>query len=260
MKYKKTNAVSKIGINYIKRIIKRSGGHFQIIHQENDIGLDCIVEIINLDKSKRLAIQVKSGNSYFTPNNQSCKIPIENHREYWLSHDFPVLGIVYIPDLWTSYMVDIKKYLLENPNKNYIVYKASEENEFSWNRFDKELRNEYTQKQKPITIFREYTSKIENKSLNILINHLGLTLSEVIPKIIETDTFFEFLGLCNVKIIDAISLNTLENVKQFRTCSSKWHGVFRFSHDKEVFFSNQSTIYFEKRFSELKLKLNEGLF
>ena len=49
-KYLITNSTSKKGINYIKKVVKASDCEFHIIHQENDIGLDAIIELFSNNK------------------------------------------------------------------------------------------------------------------------------------------------------------------------------------------------------------------
>jgi len=43
--YKKINITSKIGVNFIKDIIERSGSIFHKIEQENDLGIDALISI-----------------------------------------------------------------------------------------------------------------------------------------------------------------------------------------------------------------------
>jgi hypothetical protein len=45
--YKKINITSKIGVNFIKDIIERSGSIFHKIEQENDLGIDALISISN---------------------------------------------------------------------------------------------------------------------------------------------------------------------------------------------------------------------
>ncbi len=103
---------------------------FHEIHQENDIGVDVIIEIIKNERptGKMVALQIKSGESFFVRG--ECAIPVENHAKYWSSHHLPMFGIVYVPSLKNAYWVDIKNYLAENKDASAIKYKPTKANTF----------------------------------------------------------------------------------------------------------------------------------
>ena len=116
MKYPLTNATSKTGINYVRNIIESKNCIFNEIHQENDVGIDAIVELVKEESptGNCLALQVKSGLSYFDSNKNECLIPIKAHLEYWENYALHVFGIVYVPTHEKAYWVDIKKYINKN--------------------------------------------------------------------------------------------------------------------------------------------------
>tara|TARA_B100000953_G_scaffold73694_1_gene59517 strand:+ start:407 stop:1435 length:1029 start_codon:yes stop_codon:yes gene_type:complete len=113
MKYKQSNVTSKKGINFIRDIVESNGCLFHKIEQENDLGIDCIIEFTKDEKPmhKSIAAQIKSGNSYYDAKTNQCKIPVESHLEYWKNYPLPVFGFVYVPDLENAYFVNIKNYL-----------------------------------------------------------------------------------------------------------------------------------------------------
>lgn len=116
-----------MGVNYVRDVVERSNCIFQKIDQENDLGIDGLLELIKDEEpiNKQLAVQVKSGESYYNQKSSECLIPIENHRRYWSKHPLPVYGLVYVPSLETAYWIDIKEYLRETPDSTVIRFVAS---------------------------------------------------------------------------------------------------------------------------------------
>ncbi len=126
-KYLKTNATAKAGINYIRTIVEAHNCIFQKIDQENDVGIDALVELVKNERptGNFIASQIKSGNSYFDKKANVCKIPIGTHRDYWSNHSLPVYGVVYIPEYDSAYWINIKSYLSKNPSDTVISYEPT---------------------------------------------------------------------------------------------------------------------------------------
>lgn len=126
-KYLRTNATAKAGINYVRTLVESHNCIFQKIDQENDVGIDALVELVKNERptGNFIATQIKSGNSYFDKKANLCKIPIGDHREYWSKHSLPVYGIVYIPEFESAYWVDIKSYLQHYPSATVISYEPT---------------------------------------------------------------------------------------------------------------------------------------
>ena len=126
-KYLKTNATSKAGINYVRTLVEAHNCIFQKIDQENDVGIDALVELVKNERptGNFIATQIKSGNSYFDKKANLCKIPIGDHREYWSKHSLPVYGIVYIPEYESEYWVNITEYLQQNLTHTVISYEPT---------------------------------------------------------------------------------------------------------------------------------------
>jgi hypothetical protein len=138
-KYKKTNITAKLGVNHVKNIVEESGCIFHKIEQENDLGIDGIIEFILDEKpaNKSIALQIKSGLSYFNEKNKECIIPVKSHFEYWSKYPLPVLGLVYIHELKKGYWVDIKEYFEANGKVSAIKYPANRTNEFDLLNFNR---------------------------------------------------------------------------------------------------------------------------
>ena len=128
--YKSTNITAKNGLNYVRSVVEGSGSLFHKIEAENDLGIDGIIEFLRDGKplNEQIAIQLKSGNSYYCERKKECEIPIGAHKEYWLKYPLRVFGVVYIPDKDTAHWVNIKNRIKENSDINSIKFEASKAN------------------------------------------------------------------------------------------------------------------------------------
>ena len=99
--YKRSAITAKDGINFIRSAVEASGSLFIKIEQENDLGIDALIEFVENERplNKQIAVQIKSGASYYTPESDECAFPVGSHREYWAQHPLPVFGLVYVPSL-----------------------------------------------------------------------------------------------------------------------------------------------------------------
>lgn len=138
-KYNLKNSISKKGVNYVRNIVDDHNSIFNEIHQENDIGIDAIIELIKDEKptNKLIAVQIKSGKYYYNSKEESCIIPINDHYDYWKNYPLEVYGIVYIPSLDTGYWVNIKNYLRNFNECNVIKFDCNRTNVFNNDSFRK---------------------------------------------------------------------------------------------------------------------------
>lgn len=106
--------IAKQGVNLIRTIADENNCFFHEIQQENDVGIDAIIELSqhNHLTGTNIAVQIKTGNSYIDKENSTCSFPIGRHASYWMSHDLPVYGLVCDLERRSFYFVDIKSYLL----------------------------------------------------------------------------------------------------------------------------------------------------
>lgn len=128
--YRRTNITSKAGLNFVRTVVEDAGSLFHKIEQENDLGIDALIELVRNGNplGQQIAIQVKSGNTYFNSKSEECIIPIEKHRDYWSRYPLPVIGITYVPELKRAHWVDIKSHLARFPDVTIIRFIASEAN------------------------------------------------------------------------------------------------------------------------------------
>jgi hypothetical protein len=124
---------AKEGVNFVRGVVESGGSLFLKIEQENDLGIDAILEFIEDGHplNKQIAVQIKSGASYYTHEAKECAFPIGSHRTYWSRYPLPVFGLVYVPALQTGYWLNIKHYLEANPNATVIRFPATEANKFN---------------------------------------------------------------------------------------------------------------------------------
>jgi hypothetical protein len=137
VKYKATSITAKNGINFIRSVVEENGSLFHKVEHENDLGIDGVIEFIRDEQPlhRMAAIQIKSGPSFYDSRTAQCKIPVENHSQYWLKYNLPVIGLVYVPSLKRAYWVNIKRYLERNPEASTIVFSANRANQFDADRF-----------------------------------------------------------------------------------------------------------------------------
>ena len=143
IKNNETIKLGKKGVNYVTTVVDECNCNFNPIFQENDIGIDGQIELFSKERiptGNLIAVQIKTGKSYYDLKKCECNLPIDSHREYWKTLKMPVIGIICIMDetnesIKTAYWVDIKKYLIKNTNAKSIKFKMSMHNEFSKTKF-----------------------------------------------------------------------------------------------------------------------------
>lgn len=257
LKYKITQATSKEGINFIKGIIKSNQHKFIKIHNEDDIGLDCLIQLIDNDKYDRIiALQVKSGNSFYNPIRNSCTISIDNHREYWRNIELPVYGVVYVPKLWKAFWCDIKKELDEDTLTKQISFLASNENEFN----DVNLMSFIENKKRPTEYYISIITKFANKntSVNFLINRLSTTISEIVPLLMNFNDVNNLVSKVGWKIISEKDFIVLKKNSRFAIVHTQELEIKFESKKQLIYLDENSEKLLNYRFTLLKNILNSN--
>lgn len=128
--YKRSAVTAKEGVNYVRNAVESAGSLFIKIEQDNDLGVDALIEFIRDEcpLNKQVAVQIKSGASYYSEKNRECIIPVEGHGKYWANHPLPMVGLVYVPSLKSAYWVSIKGVLKRSPDAKVIRFPACEAN------------------------------------------------------------------------------------------------------------------------------------
>lgn len=138
-KYPQSAVISKLGVNFVRATVESAGCIYHKIDQENDLGIDAIIELVKdgIPLNKHFAIQIKSGQSFYSGQSNQCLIPVGNHFQYWTSYPLPVFGIVYIPFLKTGNWVNIKNYLKRRGQCSTIKFDRTRINIFDNDNFIK---------------------------------------------------------------------------------------------------------------------------
>jgi len=117
MKWPRSRTAENEGVLQVQQVVNQHGSIFREVHQEKDIGIDGIIEIVKNQHSEGLlvAVQVKSGESYTKSNKFVVKVD-QNHLAYWQDFMLPVVMICYSPKnrvlAWTS----INRYIARRRN------------------------------------------------------------------------------------------------------------------------------------------------
>jgi hypothetical protein len=136
-RYKRTSVTAKVGLNFVRSVVEGAGSLFHKIEQESDLGIDALLEFVREEHplNQLIALQVKSGASYYDKKRDECLFPVASHRDYWTKYPVPVVGIVYISSLGKACWVDIKHYLKKHPAASIIRFARTEANRFDGDQF-----------------------------------------------------------------------------------------------------------------------------
>ncbi|MBN1226029.1 MAG: DUF4365 domain-containing protein [Deltaproteobacteria bacterium] len=80
-KYSNSIVTSKSGVNFVKTVVESAGCIFHQIDQENDLGIDAIIELVKdgVPLNKQFAAQIKSGQLFYNGQSNQCLIPVGTH-------------------------------------------------------------------------------------------------------------------------------------------------------------------------------------
>lgn len=156
MKYLSTNSISKEGINFIKTIVDKANCIFNETPQQNDLGIDAQIEFIKneIPVNSLVALQIKSGNSFYDDKKHVCTLSVGGHYDYWKNYPMDVIGIVYIPQMHKAYWIDIKEYFEEKGKVSKIKIHPNRINEFNENTFQNIILEHYSN-QTPLVSYAE---------------------------------------------------------------------------------------------------------
>lgn len=126
MKYPNNKQTELYGVNAVRTVVNEQGSIFREIHQENDIGIDGILEVVKDQKSEGLlvAVQIKSGESYVRTDRFVVAVD-QDHLDYWREFMLPVVMICYSPraDLlgWVSVNRYVERHLKNNDEPPKLI-------------------------------------------------------------------------------------------------------------------------------------------
>lgn len=117
-KRKQSRSISTQGIRFVESVVNEYNCIFQEIALENDIGNDAYLEFIQNEQATGccIAIQIKSGESYHTTDENFILRTDRDHFEYWHSHVLPIAAIIYSPTKNFAVWYDVTEYLSLHSN------------------------------------------------------------------------------------------------------------------------------------------------
>jgi hypothetical protein len=105
----------RLGVNAVEKVFLRSNWIFREQHA-TDVGIDAQAEVYEngLASGRALALQIKSGVSYFSERNSLGFVfrGELKHLKYWTEHSLPVILVLYHPDEDKAWWCAIK----DNPS------------------------------------------------------------------------------------------------------------------------------------------------
>ncbi|MCD6130183.1 MAG: DUF4365 domain-containing protein [Deltaproteobacteria bacterium] len=116
--------IDRIGVSKLETLFARSGWFFREQFVK-DYGIDAQVEVVENDEptGQLIAIQIKSGESYFCESDESTITyrPDTKHIEYWLRHDLPVIITLFNPAEDKFYWMPVSKNTIQKTKKAYKI-------------------------------------------------------------------------------------------------------------------------------------------
>jgi len=114
MRFEKTRTVANAGVIYVQKVVNEHGSIFRPVHQENDLGVDGSIEIVEAEESsgRLVAVQIKSGDSYFPNSGDEFVMDVDQrHLDYWLNYSIPVIVIGYSPSRDMAVWISVGEYV-----------------------------------------------------------------------------------------------------------------------------------------------------
>lgn len=117
-------AVERIGVSTTEKIINQMGLIFRE-QPTDDYGVDAQIETIEngYATGKLIAVQIKSGNSFFneTTSNGIIYRGERKHYDYWVNHSLPVIIVLYNPTNDTCYWNVVNPKTATLTSKNWKI-------------------------------------------------------------------------------------------------------------------------------------------
>ena len=126
-------SIERIGVALTEKIINQLGMIFRE-QLTDDYGIDAQIETMEKGYAtgKLIAVQIKSGESFFSETTSECIIyrGERKHYDYWLNHSLPVIIVLYNPVNDTCYWnvvnsktakLTAKNWKIEIPFSNLLI-------------------------------------------------------------------------------------------------------------------------------------------
>ena len=108
--------IANIGVTRTELYVREELGWLFRLQPTEDFGIDAHVEVVEGDdvQGRLLALQIKSGDSWFEPTSGGWWVrPEAKHVTYWLRHSLPVVIVLYDPVSKTCYWQLVNSKTLE---------------------------------------------------------------------------------------------------------------------------------------------------
>lgn len=112
--------IEDTGIHFVGGLVAKMGFFFRE-QPKHDFGIDAHIETADSSgkgSGRNIAVQIKSGSSYISPNRQGDIVynSDERHIHYWAEHSLPVVLIVFDPNRDIAWWCDVKAYISRHPS------------------------------------------------------------------------------------------------------------------------------------------------
>lgn len=126
-KSNKSNKIGRKGVNILTSLVEEQlDWLLRINHQEDDYGIDAYIDIITEEGNltgKSIAVQIKSGQSYFKQKNEYGWIYSGElkHLNYYLNHEIPVILVIIDTDSQKAYWEICNAEQTEKSSKGWSI-------------------------------------------------------------------------------------------------------------------------------------------
>lgn len=125
MSQKRFTNTERLGVNKVESIFLKDFEWIPRTIFQSDVGIDMTVEVAENGKpiGQYLAIQIKTGESYFQEDNFGNIIfrGSLNHLDYWLNHSLPVIIILHNPNTDLTIWQEIKNDKISRTAKGWKI-------------------------------------------------------------------------------------------------------------------------------------------
>lgn len=114
MKHTVKATTGKAGVLYLQQLINAHGSVFRPVHQEDDLGIDGFIELVEEEHASGwlIAVQVKSGDSYLSLDEHEFVVSVDAaHLQYWRDFMVPVILVCYSPTKDIAAWASVREYV-----------------------------------------------------------------------------------------------------------------------------------------------------
>jgi len=233
------NPTERIGVNKVEAIFLNEFRWIPRTLLQTDVGIDMHVEIVNENPTgKFISIQIKTGVSFFSEINSNSVIyrGTNEHLNYWLNYEMPVLIVVHNPETDITLWQYIKEENIERTSTAWKIEIPKTNILHSDFKTDLEQLNQYPehlQKLQRFEIDIELINKIKNGfelilTIDQMINKVDGRLKMKIFEITNTEEVL----LSETKIVSYMDIQNLDKLFPWAD--------FEVDEDHYEFYDNQN--------------------